>query len=646
MPTKLPQGLFTNTVYVDFQGGAGNGTLATPWNSFASLNTYILSLAGANMALQVVVAGTGTGLASSLIADRVADYGAGRVCRLGIRAWQQDLDGPRPSGQQIARPILDGSTVFTGTLTQVGATAVYKNTAINPQQNLVSQVTWRYGVAAQFDVPSGSYKSFLKLTTGALTDDNAIAATLAQYQAYYSTVNKQLYVNTTGLSTTVADYSWTAWQERVFTQFVETYSDGIDTQLGNRGHAIYDALPGSRVWNARGRDHDQHHVTFSQSNIGSVNHGIEDGQFFGLGKSGDPCMISIAGGVATFNSTGCFCKNSYFSRYVLLNPGGGEYQGGTNSSTPSTAFYTIWFANCGTGANAVAGTVLDWTFEQNLCIDVPSRVNAYQAFLFYGNHHKVPSVVQDDAGYSVLVKRCRFETEGYWNLQPNASGTANDRYSSYLFEDCFISINCNPDLAAGQVGFRVAVFPSVATQAGCGGSYRLKRSSLLINTWPKYTGGSNSFRVIGGSTTSVGGDVTKKIRISADDQSSITSINNVGNTYLFGFGNAVAAADQGMTITCEGTLLSTSQVPISTAVAATQLAFQDSTAGNARTFVGCRYNGFSQTAFSSQYATPALWKTNIDTTAEQVTDTGFALGTSRRVDTVVPTNIRRGFATR
>lgn len=385
---------FDITRYVDFDYGndtTGDGlTLATAWKTLAKFKASVYTgvAIGTTVSALCVVAGVsgGTYGASSsngydqLYIDaftdgRVAGISGGNgYTHIGVRAAIYEIDGPRASSNTYVRPQLRCHTVF-GSLTQYAATSTYyvDLSAIMPANTYVGGVFFKAAQAggyyntvtnSVFD-GDGCAKIHLLLQYGTDTEANINTAISAGVcRAYYQTTTKKLYVNTTNLNTTAADFSWApstglasmsptkgieAWSKIVLIGCDTAAVEGVDTMWGERGVVIFDARR-AYVKDVHSFEPYVHGVIFSYSNWALQNIVCEDCKVFGLGKSstGDT-MFAATGQSGNFDSSGVVFRRCESVRYMLQNPAGARY---------TAADYRIISFAAGTAASAGCGYLL------------------------------------------------------------------------------------------------------------------------------------------------------------------------------------------------------------------------------------------------------------------------------------------------
>lgn len=484
---------FDITRYVDFDYGndtTGDGlTLATAWKTLAKFKASVYTgvAIGTTVSALCVVAGVsgGTYGASSsngydqLYIDaftdgRVAGISGGNgYTHIGVRAAIYEIDGPRASSNTYVRPQLRCHTVF-GSLTQYAATSTYyvDLSAIMPANTYVGGVFFKAAQAggyyntvtnSVFD-GDGCAKIHLLLQYGTDTEANINTAISAGVcRAYYQTTTKKLYVNTTNLNTTAADFSWApstglasmsptkgveAWSKIVLIGCDTAAVEGVDTYWGERGVVIFDARR-AYVKDVRCFEPYVHGIIFSYSNWALQNIVCEDCAVYGLGYSagtGDT-MFAATGHSGNFDSSGVVFRRCTAVRYMLQSPAGTRYTASNLATYPND--YRIVSYAFGTADSSGRGYLLPGGALMEDCVHLDlasTKTYDTRAEIIHVVRGTIPSDRENLNTYPLIVRRLTaYILGGMYKVSTNA----------HQLGECIAFDNCKITQIAN--GYRMAV---------------------------------------------------------------------------------------------------------------------------------------------------------------------------------------------
>lgn len=420
---------FDTVRYVDLDNGndANNGTTnALAWRTLGKVVTALFpggSGTGTRISVEVILAGTsGATNATSTGLDQFTYDASSRtgVTEVGIRMWTA-ADGARPSSGVIGRPLLRADNPFTS-LTQIGATAVYKSNNITPGGTvIIGQVLFKPGQLSQLDA-DGAWKCHIDFTTSTEAVDATVATAVLAAGANTGIIRTtggqtQIFVNTTGLTggTTASNWGWCA--DQVVANFSKIRPIGfdyvgvqdVDTLYGERGIVVFDSGKPciAEIRGCRAYEHGVHGILCSYSSSGLQNITFDGCEVYGLGSSSTGnTMLAATGQSGNFDSYGVRITNCKTRRYMLQNPSGAKYK---------TAQYPIIPIGVGTSAAVTSGKVTDALISGCIIEDVTTAktmttrgepMSAYRC--------AVPVDRTAHNSYPVRFENCYISTLGTW----------------------------------------------------------------------------------------------------------------------------------------------------------------------------------------------------------------------------------------
>lgn len=615
-------------VDLEFGNNSSAGTRAAPWLTLQKVvdTDFTPAANSAPVSVLVHVAGSSGGSNSFCPGwDQFTFDAQARtspVTEIGFVAWTE-ADGARPGGAAIVRPVLRADTPFpSAALTQVNAGVVWKSNALSGFSTSgtnaisgVSQVLFRPGVAAQLDA-DGAWRCHLKIIGNTADTDTNIANALiaaGANTAWYNPSTRVIFVNTTGLSTSGADYSWCPSQTvENFAkirpiQFSYVGIENIDFAFGERGPAIFDART-ARVLNCRVYEMQVHGIICSYTNYALQDIRIEGCEIYGLGQSTTgQSLLAMAGSSGNFDQIDCKIINCKVRRYMLQNPSGINYNR-TFSGTWANRAYATYPLGIGTADSASAGTVRDVEIIGSTFEDVsPAKTSTTDAGLCIGARHAIPANRDQFGTYPIRFINCNIRTFGTWC---DRSVGSNEGSHSFGFWNCRI-LAASPDATAYPWGVRTAIVFATPVQAGATINYGFfGGTELTIDVGLADAG--NNFAGIGVQDVSLTGRGLRDYLTMRN--STYTLVTKGPQVYpMFDQCGDTTAANKILVIDVQNSELA-SVGPIPLALNAGQLAQRDLPAANntARVFRNNTYVGFNQGSFTASNTTWASFLTNVD----------------------------------
>lgn len=617
---------FTSTRYVDLDAGsdAANGlTNSTPWRTLAKVTSAMFTgvPTGTPISVLVILAGTSGGTnGTSTGTDQFTfdALAAGRnnttdVTEIGFRAWKTS-DGARPASGVIARPALRADTPVTS-LTQVGVTTVYKSQVLPVGTLLLGQVLFKPGFVGQLDA-DGAWKCHILITGQAAgVADATIAADLViagANTAYYKTDTRELFVNTSGLTTTAAHWSWCLDQSVAnFSKikpigFTYVGVDSVDTAFGERGIAVFDSNV-AEILNVRSYEHGVHGIICSYTNFQLKNILIDGCEVYGLGNSSTGnTMISAAGGSGNYDLNGVIIRNCKIRRYMLQNPSGARY---------TAAQYAIYFLGIATANGASYGFVKDALVSGCMLEDVSaSKTSTVDASLCSFSRCSAPTDRTAFNSYPVRYENCYINTRGTWN---DRSTIANQGSIAYAFSNCKVLCE-SPDTSLYTWGVRTCVIFTEPTDAAASNYVGVFGST----EWTLDIGLGDASNVLTGFGPKLSGTANQGIRTYFTARNAaLTMVSKSASgqdTPLFEQNNDTDVADKDLLIDVQNGTCTYIYTPVVAGFIRGVLVIRDlPAAGNtSRVFLNNTYTGYRQDNFSAANATYAGFVTNVDPSAK------------------------------
>jgi len=625
---------FDTTRYVDLDAGndANDGTTAAQaWRTLGKVVTALFpgsgpTPSGDRISVLVILAGTsGATNATSTGLDQFTYDASARtgVTELGIRMWTA-ADGNRPSSGTIGRPLLRADNPFTS-LTQIGATTVYKSNNITPGGTVViGQVLFKPGQLSQLDA-DGAWKSHITYTTSTEAVDATVATAVLAAGTNQGIVRTtggqtQIFVDTAGLTggTTAANWSWCA--DQTVANFSKIRPIGfdyvgvldVDTLYGERGIVVFDSGKPciAEIVGCRAYEHGVHGIMCSYSSSPLSNLTFDSCEVNGLGSSSiGNTMLAATGQSGNFDSSNVRIINCKLRRYMLQNPSGQVYLWSNAKNTQALAQYPIIPIGVGTSAAVTSGKVKDAVISGCVIEDVSATktmstrgepISAYRC--------EVPADRTAHNSYPVRVENCYISTRGTWLTYQDTN------YGDYAvsYKNCRIlaeSVDATLfswSVRTGWVFFTPATAGTTQYVGLFGTDYRVDIG--LGNS-------TNTFAGIGPNNNSGAGAGLRHYFTARDSTMSIVT-KAQGSSPLFEQNSANDAANKVLFIDVQNCRVGC-VTPLGSPITNCALVQRDlPAAGNtSRIFLNNQYFNIRQDAWSTANATYAGFVTNVDPSA-------------------------------
>jgi len=319
----------TYYIYGDTGVGSltGNGDNTSPFLRLSDYKAIFESQSFVNDV--VVLAGT---FRESLELDfSLKDPGS----KVQIRQWLASDPPPPLVGRPIKRALVRADLPVPGVFSYDIVSGYYRAGPFPVGDASVGRLLYKWDDPKQFSVDG--------FNTGHLRRKSQFAGrpgagSLGAYEFHYDTVGQYVYVNTSGLSTNAADYSWVRGfnsTSRSFAGVSFVYGngssiEGIEGALwcddNNNGHT-FAAFESTNcvLRNLKVRDAGHHAVAVSNSNPGTPISScvIEGCEVYGIGGGdfGNAPFMIVAGG-ADSNVTNCEIRNNTAYLFNPLDPSG------------------------------------------------------------------------------------------------------------------------------------------------------------------------------------------------------------------------------------------------------------------------------------------------------------------------------------
>lgn len=590
--------------------GAQDGTSAHP---YATIGAWHTAVNGGGFSTTGIGSGDVLVLASSegnyfREGPQTFNFGGSTTKSLTVRAWQST--DPNPSGLTIQRPVIRGDVLLTS-LTLDAGTGYYFSEQLPAGVTSVRQLLYKY------DDPTRWTKEGFR--TGHVTCSDQAAdptgGTVAAGTAIYQTTSRRIWINTTGLSTTAADFAYcaasysTSGKSNAGICFQNCFNcsfDGLEVMAfyeptaGWYGFSMENAT-NCTIRRCKTTDTSHHGVGFTgTSSPGNVNCLIEDCEIYGLGKSGAAFLMGNSAGNAN-----CVARNNTAHLYPHLNVSG-------TALVTTVTISPFWLGS--TGGGTMSGCLVEncrFIFYPGYLptTSLPVAATCWTT--------STPSDLNSPTSYPAVVRNCELLNMTGWVID-GATGTPPSQ--SLAFVGCVLDFTGFSNMTAGSNGNGVVNF----TVGGSNNNAFLFQKCVLsanlpgINTYPNFFTCTNG----AGSTT--------RITFTFDQSAVVWFGGKMHSNAYCGFFEfrAGASGSTGMKVVARNSVFSHQWAMHREAAAGNygdryMLAGNNSgaTPGADFTFAGCGYFNFRDGFYcdGTTYDDWSEWSTVVDTTGVKFT---------------------------
>ena len=612
---------FATTWYIHSGNASGgrDGTAANPYNSFTEWHTAIngagSSTSGIGLGDVLVCASS----ESSPFRDGpwVLNFQGSTSKSLTVRAWQST--DPNPSALTIQRPVFRGDVLLSSAFTLDGTTGYYKTEVLPAAVTAVHQLLYKYDDATRW-TKEGFRTGHMNVVNAAADPG---AGTVPAGAAAYNTSTRVLWINTSGLTTTPADYAYcaagysTSGKSNAAICFQNCYNcvfDGLEVMAFYEGTAGWYGLSmenatNCAIRNCKTTDTSHHGVGFTgTSSPGNVNCIIENCEIFGLGGTNAGLAAARSGaGFLMGNSAGnanCVARNVTVHLYGHLG-------------TSSTPIYTNTFSPFWAGSTG-GGTMTGCSVENCRFIYYPAYVSTTTLTTpITAWTTSTPSDRTNPASYPMVVRDCEVLNMGGWVID-GYTGTPPSQ--SVAFQRCVLDFSGFASQTArssydGVVNMVVG---------GTNNNYFLFQQCVISASAPGLASAYPNFFTCGSGAGS-----TTRYNLTFDRSTVMWNGGKVGSTAYTGMFEfrAGSSGSTGMTVQAYNSIFGFPYCPAREAAAGgygdryMNAGDGSLTVGTDIIFRGCGYYNFVAGKFSSNTAqdTWAEWNSVVDTTGVKLT---------------------------